>query len=70
MDTSSSGGHDGRVEAVCPERQGARRARGVPGVRRQTEEKDGSTGLTLEVDGELVALSPEEYAGTGYLTED
>lgn len=38
----------------------------VPGVRPETEGTADVTSLTLEVDGDVFALSPNEFGGTDY----
>ena len=38
----------------------------VPGIRPETEGTTDVRFLTIEVDGELFALSPDEYGGTDY----
>jgi hypothetical protein len=65
MDTSSAHGHDGQVEPTYPTgREPDPRA--VPAVYHQAEDERESTGFTLEVDGELFVLRPDEYGGTDY----
>ena len=39
----------------------------VPGVQPRDQREPGLTELTLEVDGELFAVRPDEDGGTGYI---
>jgi hypothetical protein len=53
------------VKAIYPDNgDGDREA--VPGVRPAPEGAPDITSLTLEVDGEVFALSPNEFGGTDY----
>jgi hypothetical protein len=58
-------GEDGCVKAIDPDNgDGDREA--VPGVRPEVERAPDVTSLTLDVDGEMFALSPNESGGADY----
>ena len=56
---------DGCVKAIYPD-NGDDDREAVPGMRPETEGAADDTSLTLEVDGEAFALSPNEFGGTDY----
>ncbi|MEV4756319.1 hypothetical protein AB0J86_14560 [Micromonospora sp. NPDC049559] len=56
------------MKAIYPDNGDGERARSeaVPGLRSETEGAADVTSLTLEVDGEMFALRPNEFGGTDY----
>ena len=60
--------HDGCVETIYPDNGDGDQAHpeAVPGLRPQTEAAADVPSLTLEVDGEMFALRPNEFGGTDY----
>jgi hypothetical protein len=59
---------DGSVKAIYPDNGDGDRTHpgAVPGVRPETQGAADVTSLTLEVDGEMFALRPNESGGTDY----